>query len=146
VSDFDPTKAIGFNKLVGYQLVEWDLNRAAVELDMTEGHLNGLGVAHGGVLVAALDYALGMSGSYQPPPADRRWCMTITLTTNFVSPLKGKLLRTDSRLTGGGKTIFFAEGEITDENGTLVASAMGSFRRLKNKPDMSTSIPASREI
>ena len=135
MSGFDPNNPVGFNKLVGYRLAEWELDRAAVELDMTEGHLNGLGVAHGGVLVAALDYCLGMSGSYQPPPAERRWCMTITLTTNFISPLKGRLLRTDARLTGGGKTIFFAEGEITDEDGTLVASATGSFRRLSKKPD-----------
>jgi acyl-coenzyme A thioesterase PaaI-like protein len=60
--------------------------------------------------------------------------MTITLTSNFISPLKGPLLRANARVTGGGKTIFFAEGEIVDGDNKLIASATGSFRRLKDNP------------
>ena len=134
MSSFDLATPIGFNKLVGFRLVEWEEGKASAELNMSEDHLNGLGIAHGGVLLAGLDYALGMSGCYRAPPEGRRLCMTITLTSNFISPLQGNLLRANARVTGGGKTIFFAEGEIVDENNKLVASASGSFRRLKDKP------------
>ncbi|MBT3788557.1 MAG: PaaI family thioesterase [Alphaproteobacteria bacterium] len=134
MSTFDLTTPNGFNKLVGYRLVEWEVDKASVELNMTEDHLNGLGIAHGGVLLAGLDYVLGMSGCYRAPPAGRRLCMTITLTSNFISPLKGPLLRANARVTGGGKTIFFAEGEIVDGDNKLVATATGSFRRLRDKP------------
>ena len=134
MSTFDLTTPVGFNKLVGFRLVEWEVGKASAELNMTGDHLNGLGIAHGGVLLAGLDYVLGMSGCYRAPPEGRRLCMTITLTSNFISPLKGPLLRANARVTGGGKTIFFVEGEIVDGDNKLIASATGSFRRLKDNP------------
>lgn len=128
--------AVGFNKFVGLELVEWNTDYACIALEMDEHHLNGLDIAHGGVLLSALDAACGMSGCYSPPPEERRYSMTISLTTNFVRPLRNGQLRAIARRVGGGKTVFFSEGKIVDTEGELVASATGTFRYLRNKPSI----------
>ncbi len=129
----DPLVPMGFNKFVGYKLVEWDIDHACVVLDTDERHLNGLDIAHGGVLLSALDYACGMSGTYRPPPEERRYCMTLSLATNFVSPFRGGLLRARARRVGGGRNIYFSEGKIVDAENALIATASGTFRLLRNK-------------
>lgn len=121
---------VGFNKYVGIRLVEWSPEYACFELDLDTHHLNKLGVAHGGVLLSVLDAACGLSGCYCPPPQKRRLCMTMSLNTNFISPMQPGLLRAEARQIGGGKAVFFAEGKIIDDDGKLIATAAGTFRRL----------------
>ena len=130
----NPPPPVGFNKFVGLKLIEWDVGHACVALDIDERHLNGLDVIHGGVLLSALDYACGMSGCYRPPPRERQFCMTLSPTTNFVSALRDGKLRAKARRIGGGKAVFFSEGEIIDANGTLIATASGTFRLLRDNP------------
>ncbi len=126
---------VGFNAHVGLKLVEWDSDHACLALQVEDHHLNGLDIAHGGVLLAALDAACGMAGCYRPPPKERRWSMTVTLTTNFVSPQRCGAMRATGKRVGGGKTIFFAESEIIGTDGALIAKASGAFRYLRGKPD-----------
>ena len=125
--------SVGFNNFVGYKVSEWGVDHACVTLEMDTHHLNSLGVSHGGVLLSALDYACGMSGCYRVPPQERRLCMTLSLTTNFVSPLHDGLLRATAVRVGGGKSTFFSDGKIIDEEGKLIASATGTFRLLSEK-------------
>lgn len=124
----------GFNKLVGFQLTQWQRDLACVELVLDECHTNTMGVSHGGVLMSALDYACGMCGCYRPPPEPRVYCMTLTMTTNFIAPMRRGRFLAHGRRIGGGKTTFFAEGEIVLPDGTLIATASGTFRMFDKKP------------
>lgn len=128
----DPHTPVGFNKHVGFRLAKWSMDYALIELDLEAEHLNGLGVAHGGVILSALDYACGMCGSYREPPSPRRLCMTMALNTCFISPIRGGLLRAEGRQIGGGKSVFFAEAKVLDETDTLIATAAGTFRRMRD--------------
>jgi len=138
----DPQIPVGFNKHVGLRLTEWSMGHALVELDMEAHHWNGLGIAHGGVLLSALDFACGMCGSYRPAPEPRSFCMTVSLSTNFISPIRGGLLRAIGTKVGGGRSIFFAEARVLDEYDTLIATASGAFKIMK---DRSASSDASKE-
>ena len=52
-------KAFGpFVDALGARLVEWELDRAVMELDVGPQHINGTGVFHGGCMATVLDTAL----------------------------------------------------------------------------------------
>ncbi|WP_306147912.1 MULTISPECIES: PaaI family thioesterase [unclassified Roseibium] len=123
-----------FNKHVGFELTEWQRNHACVAVEIDSYHTNVMGVTHGGVLVSALDFACGMAGCYRPPPEPRFYCMTLTLNTNFIAPMRKGLLRAHGRRIGGGRSVFFAEGEIVLPDGTLIATASGAFKLFDRKP------------
>ena len=57
--------------------------------------------------------------------------LTLSLTTQFlaVATIEGGLLTARATKTGGGKNVFFAEGQITDSTGRLIATATGVFKR-----------------
>jgi acyl-coenzyme A thioesterase PaaI-like protein len=65
--------------------------------------------------------------------AGPRSCVTLSLTVNFVGAVSEGRLTIDARRTGGGKTIFFAEGNVRDAAGNLIATATGSFRYITRK-------------
>ncbi len=130
----EPKVAQGeFNSLVGCKLAEWAVDYACVELVMDARHTNSHGIAHGGVLATVLDYACGMAGCFRPEPELHCKCMTLSLTTNFIAPMRPGLLKARARRTGGGKSVFFTEGQITNESGNLIATASGTFRLIKPK-------------
>lgn len=122
-----------FNAHVGYRLVDWNKGTSCIELDIEPKHLNSQGIGHGGVLLSLLDSACGACGSTRPPPAPRCMSVTISLSANFVHPMRGTMLRAQGRLTGGGRRIYFADGTIHDETGRLIATANGAFKRVGNQ-------------
>ncbi|MCX7568110.1 PaaI family thioesterase [Sulfitobacter sp. F26169L] len=120
-----------FNAYVGYSLNNWDVGTSYIELELKPHHLNSQGIVHGGVLMSLLDSACGAAGSTQPPPAPRAMSVTVSLTANFVKAMQGKLLRAYGEMTGGGRSIYFAQARVVDENDQLIASASGAFKRTR---------------
>ena len=48
----------GFNKLNGLKIVDWRDGSASLCVDLVPGHLNPLGLVHGGLCAAMLDVAM----------------------------------------------------------------------------------------
>jgi uncharacterized protein (TIGR00369 family) len=117
-----------FNQALGIRLVDWVLDRATVELDITGDHLNRSGVVHGGVLMTLLDVACGYAGTWTEATDGARLCVTLDLMTSFVAPALAGRLTTVATVSGGGRKIFFARAEVRDEAGKLLAMGQGSFR------------------
>ena len=120
----------GFNAVNGLKIVEWTDGKASLSVDLVPGHLNPLGLVHGGLYSAMLDVALAMSGSFKPAPDDLLPGLTLSLTLQYLAPLKledGSAMAR-ARRTGGGKSIFFAEGMVKAPDGRLIASATGVFK------------------
>jgi uncharacterized protein (TIGR00369 family) len=113
---------------LGFRLVQWTDGFARVELPLAPHLMNRYGIPHGGVYATLLDTACGYSGSYCDIPGQKRLAMTLSLTVNFLARPEGELLIAEARRTGGGRRTFFAEGRISDETGTLTATASGTFR------------------
>jgi len=91
-------------------------------------HVNGLGVAHGGVLCTLLDVVMGYSAAshrdqWQP-------ILTLSQTVQFVATAAGRI-RAQGRVTGGGRAIVHCTGEVRDERGELLASGVATFKRFK---------------
>lgn len=119
-------------ELLGYRLVEWETDWAAIAYVIDPAHLNRVDRLHGGVLATLLDAACGFSGCYSSDPTRPLACVTLSLTVNYVASVTAGRLVAEGRRTGGGRMIFFAEGAVRDESGRLIASSTGAFRYLKS--------------
>jgi uncharacterized protein (TIGR00369 family) len=124
----------GFQQAMGYRLQEWREGAAILTMEVASQHLNRGEVVHGGVLVSLIDTACGFAGTYAAVPGTQPKVSTLTLSTSFVAPTRQGPLRVVGTVRGGGRSIFFAQAEVFDASGTLVAYGEGSFRYHRNAP------------
>tara|TARA_R110001583_G_scaffold74100_3_gene205476 strand:+ start:6695 stop:7135 length:441 start_codon:yes stop_codon:yes gene_type:complete len=117
----------GFRKTLGGSLSEWEPGRVVIATTIDKQHLNRNGSVHGGVLSALLDTAAGLSGTFCVVPGNIRRCGTISLNTQFMSPISDGVMRAEGLQIGRGRKIFFAEAKIFCGD-TIIATAQGSFR------------------
>lgn len=113
---------------LGFEITQWYQDFARVELPIAPHLGNRYGIPHGGIFATILDTAMGFCGCFTGDPDTKKLAMTLSLTVNYESQAKGKLLICEGRRTGGGAKTFFAEGVVMDELGTRIASGTGVFR------------------
>jgi uncharacterized protein (TIGR00369 family) len=112
----------GFMAEMGATLTVWELDRAVIEMDVGDVHLNAIDVVHGGVIAALIDTAGAHSGIFCTVPGNIRQAMTVSLNVNLMGNVASGRLMADARKRGGGKTIFVASCDVTDEAGNLLAT------------------------
>ena len=86
---------------------------------------------YGGALATVLDTAMGFAGSYTGDPDKPHIVMTLNLSVNYMAKASGTRLITTANVTGGGYKTFFAEARVSDELGTVAATATGVSARFK---------------
>ena len=120
----------GFNARIGIMLTAWDDGFGAVRVDLAGHHVNPMQLVHGGLCSSMLDVALAMTGSYRPAPVPLIPGLTLSLTTQFLAAatLSDRYLIAEARRTGGGKSVFFADGEVRVPSGRIIATASGVFK------------------
>jgi acyl-coenzyme A thioesterase 13 len=121
-----------FTKLVGVSYGPWEPGKAVIRLDMRPHHANRMGIAHGGVILTLLDIVCGLSGIHRPPGASQRLCVTVSLTANFIASTKTAAIHGVGDLTSERKTLFYASGQLSDDNGVLLATATGVYKYLRS--------------
>ena len=121
---------IGFNHLIGLSLLRWTEQDCLTSLDISPSHLNPAGLVHGGVFSTLLDVALAMSGSYSKPPLYLMPGLTLNLNIQFIGAATNDDIKVyaTARKTGGGRSVFFASGEVFAPDGRILASATGTFK------------------
>lgn len=119
---------------LGVRLLQWREGHCEMELQIAERHLNRRGRLQGGVTATMLDAVCGYSGLMQPGSEEPGDAATITLTINYLAKLTSGTVRAVGRVTGGGRSIYFASGELYAADGTLAATAQGSFKRAPLDP------------
>ncbi|WP_043768351.1 PaaI family thioesterase [Roseivivax isoporae] len=124
----------GAQRALGYVIDVGDPDSARCWLDVTEDHTNRHAVLHGGIASLLLDSAMGATGSLTVDPAGRAPFLTVSLTTQFLAPARaGDRVTATGRITGGGRSILFIAGQLTTDNGTLIATATGVFKRVPER-------------
>ncbi|HEY9549424.1 MAG TPA: PaaI family thioesterase [Kiloniellaceae bacterium] len=119
----------GFADLVGYELTRWEEGIAEVALTLAGRHLNRSGVMHGGVLTTLIDTACGYCGCHTADGETPRRAFTLSLTTNFIGAgQQGQRLTARARRSGGGKSVFFADCEVVDQEGRVIGTGQGTFK------------------
>ncbi len=125
-----------FQAHLGFSIDEWTQDYCRLSQPMLDHLGNRYGIPHGGVIATLLDTALGYSVCYTGDPDNKQLVMTLALNVQYLSVARGQTLIAEGRKIGGGRTVAFAEGQIKDEHGTLVATATANFkyRSGKGKP------------
>jgi uncharacterized protein (TIGR00369 family) len=128
-----------FPKTLGIETVISDPGHAELHLKLRPELLNGGGTAHGGVIAALIDTAVGHATSLMGGEG-RQGSITLSLTVNYIAAVRlGGELRAVARVRGGGRSSAFCDCEVTDGDGTLVATGLSVMRQ---RPPKSPGQPA----
>jgi len=125
----DYQRKIPFVEHLGIGIEELGEGRARLSLALSPQLTNSLGTAHGGVIMTLLDVALCTAARTLHP--DSAGVITIDMSTSFIGGGSGAKLVAEARVLKNGRSIIFAEGEALNEDGSLVAKAMGTVRARK---------------
>lgn len=116
-----------FIEYLGIRSVHAENGKSEVLLPLAAHHLNIWDIAHGGVTMTLLD--LAMAGAARSVTNGATGLVTVEMKTNFMQPGNGTL-RGLGRVLHQTAKLAYCEGELLDEQGRLVAKALGTFKYL----------------
>jgi uncharacterized protein (TIGR00369 family) len=85
---------------------------------------------HGGAIAALMDAAMSQAVRSTIPMGSV--VATITMNLNYMAPSFGELTAKGT-VVRGGKSIVFAEAEVTDSKGQMVCRGSATFRAIPPK-------------
>ena len=135
-----PDSTTPFNQLLGTRCVLREAGRTRYEMTVGPDHLNKRGVAHGGVAASLLDTALGAAVITVMAPEE--WTGTLELSIQYREPLWPGTVVAEGRVARRGRTAAFAEGEIRDAGGRILAVAHGVWTIWPSRPEAHGNPPA----
>lgn len=122
----------GAQRSLGYEIDTSDPKRHGLcYFVVDEGHTNRHGALHGGLASVMLDNAMAAAAALSVDATGRAPFLTVSMNVNYVGPaFVGQRLTARGWLKGGGRSLHFAEAELSRDDGALVATATGVFRRV----------------
>jgi uncharacterized protein (TIGR00369 family) len=136
-SDYSPAQlqqvhasVTGFFQDIGCELLAYGPGHALLALDLLPRHLNNASNMHGGVMATLMDVAMGLCGTWEADPAERRVALTLSMNINFSAPaVAGSRIRAVARCRSAGHKVFMASCDLLDEKDRLIAFGEGVFKR-----------------
>ena len=98
--------------------------KSRITLTMQSEHENSFGVAHGGVIMTLLDFA--MAAAARSSMNHPLGAITIDMTISFLRPTVGQIAVEGSVLKSG-KSINYCEAVVLNEAGEITAKSSGTF-------------------
>jgi uncharacterized protein (TIGR00369 family) len=121
----------GAQTLLGYVVdVSANDGKARCVLDVGAQHGNRHGVLHGGIIACLLDNAMGYGAAVHVSEDGSAKFLTVSMNTQFIAPAPGGRVIATGKITGGGRNLMFAEGELHHEDGRLLATATGVYKKV----------------
>lgn len=118
--------------LISMKVCEIGAGYALFEIDLGQNHLQPFGHVHGGVFATIIDTAASWAIFYGIEDHDAGMT-SVDLKLNYLAPaVSGKLIA-KGRQIKIGKTLGYAEAEVTDENGKLLAHGTSTLMVLPGK-------------
>ena len=107
-------------ELLSMKLVDVGIGYSSLEIDLTQKHLQPFGMVHGGVFSSIID-AAAFWAVYCGIEDQEAGMTTVDLKLNYLAPaVSGKLIASGRQIKLG-RTLGYAEAEVLDENGKIVA-------------------------
>jgi uncharacterized protein (TIGR00369 family) len=116
---------VPFVEHLGMQLLEKSDGRALIRFEPRLEHLNSWKGVHGGALMTLLDVALSSAARSLDPACIG--ATTVEMKTNFLAAATGPILA-EGFAQRAGRSLIFAEGEVSDLAGIVLAKASGTFK------------------
>jgi uncharacterized protein (TIGR00369 family) len=134
VSDDDPLAATPpAARLLGRRVLSADRNTGAVELEF-QGRpefANRHGQVQGGMLAAMLDSTVGCAAV---AALGGQSVVTLTMHVAYLRPAAAGPIRASGRVVHRGGSIVFADGELRESGGQVVATATATLRIVRTTP------------
>lgn len=116
---------VPFMEHIGLQPIVLEAEFCRTTLTWQPHLTNSRGDIHGGTIMSAMDFTLSAAARAHDPL--RLGAITIDMSTHFYAPAR-TALTIDARCTRRGRAMAFCDGEVRDENGTVVAVARAVFK------------------
>lgn len=113
-------------ELLGWRLLEIEEGRVRAEFAGRATFLNAAGVVHGGLLGAMLDDIMGAAAFSTAEPG--QFTATLEMKVSHLRPGRPGRFLAEGRLVHRSKSVAFAEGELRDAEGELVATGSSTLR------------------
>ena len=114
-----------FYRHLGLELDHLDHGESAIRLPFRPEFGNTRGEVHGGAIASLADAA--MSQAVRSMAELGAKVATLTMTLNYLAPAHGELTGR-GRIVKSGRSLLFAEAEITDARGTVACRATATYR------------------
>src|SRR3954453_14990166 len=114
-----------FYRWSGMRVEAVETGSVTVSLDLGEHHANLQGFAHGGILATLADAAMGLSVRSALEPGRRH--VTIELGVHYLRAVPTGTGGATGHAVRIGRDVAYAEAAITDERGTDIARASGTY-------------------
>ena len=118
--------------LVSMNIVEISIGYARLVIDLAQKHLQPFGLVHGGVFATIIDSAASWALFYGIEDPDAGMT-SVDLKLNYLAPVVSGKLIARGRQIRIGKTLGYAEAEVTDQTGKLVAHGTSTIMILPGK-------------
>ncbi len=110
-----------FYRWADIDLAEAEPGRAVVTFEAGPQHVNLQGLVHGGMLATLADTAMGLAVRTVLEPGRRH--VTVQLGIEFMAPGRPGRIAAEGRSLKIGRQLGFAEADVTDAEGRLLARA-----------------------
>ncbi len=119
-------------ELLSMEIKEIGLGYSLLEINLSHKHLQPFGMVHGGVFASIIDAAAfwAIYCGIEDPNAG---ATTVDLKLNYLAPAASGKLIARGRQIKLGKTLGYAEAEVTDENGKILAHGTSTLMLLPGK-------------
>ena len=115
----------GFWGYLGMSIESADSREVVLRMDVPDALTTPFGTVHGGIVAALFDTALAVAIARHVEQPDR--IATHALQVTYVAFTTSRVLRCRARVVSAKRSVATAEGEVTADDGTLVAKALGTF-------------------
>ena len=116
---------------LGVEMVHAGIDRSELRLSLEPRHLNGLDVAHGGLIMTLLDAAMGAAARAKDP--DGRGVVTIEMKTSFLRPARG-VLSAFGFCDHHSASLAFCRGELRDASHSQDLRVKERLSQWRNSP------------
>ena len=128
----DHVNGCPYFSLISMNIVEISIGYARIVIDLAQKHLQPFGLVHGGVFATIIDSAASWALFYGIEDNDAGMT-SVDLKLNYLAPaVSGKLIARGRQIKIG-KTLGYAEAEVTDHTGKIVAHGTSTIMILPGK-------------
>lgn len=121
-------EAVPYARLLGIELEKVVPGEATLTLAIRPELSQNHGVVHGGAIASLIDTATAFAILTLVEPEER--VTTVDLTISYLRPgLEGQM-RATARVLRHGRRLLTTSAEVTDEAGTLLATALSTYIKL----------------
>ena len=113
--------ATALAKLLGLSLVYAEGGKAIIDMQTGPQHFNLFETLHGGALCTLVDSAMGLAHASTLEEGES--FTTLDLQISFLRSVKIAKIRAEGRVVKRGRNVSFAESEVFDDAGRLIAKA-----------------------